>query len=68
MVEKTITSTDDEYNARFHAESPWVDRRTGTLSSGGYGSQVEQLEILGEQGIVAFQAHIADVKARVPKI
>ena len=37
-------------------------------AGGGYGEVTEQLEIIGEQGITAFQNHIAAVKAAIPKV
>lgn len=45
----------------------YADRRTKNIADGGYGTFSEQLEIIGEQGISAFQSHIAAVKARHPK-
>ena len=45
----------------------WVERRRANVADGGYGTQIEQLEILGEQGIDAYQQHIAAVKAAHPK-
>ncbi len=66
--------------ARIEAEDPtlnivdpptvaisWVNKRKAKVGDGGYGSFSEQLEILGEQGIDAYQQHIADVKAAHPK-
>jgi len=46
----------------------WEKQRRSTMVDGGYGTYAEQLELLGEQGIEAYLAHIADVKARIPKI
>ena len=45
----------------------WKGNRTSNVAGGGYGSFSEQLEILGEQGISAYQQHIAAVKAAHPK-
>lgn len=56
--------------ARHQAEqqaNAHLNKRLTTIADGGYGSTQEQLEILGEQGIEAFQAHIAAVKAAHPK-
>ena len=75
------SNTDDaaDLEARLAANEPglvvlaadstrtWPDRRQSPLDLGGYGTQIEQLEILGEQGIDAFQQHIAAVKAAHPK-
>jgi D-arabinose 1-dehydrogenase-like Zn-dependent alcohol dehydrogenase len=41
--------------------------RQKNIADGGYGTQSEQFEILGEQGIGPYQAHIAAVKAAHPK-
>ncbi len=52
------------------AEAPPVDyvtARTTTPFPDGYGTWQQQLEVLGEQGLDAFQAHTAAVKARFPK-
>ena len=45
----------------------WQEKRQASVGAGGYGLVTEQLEILGEQGLDAFQQHIADVKAAHPK-
>jgi hypothetical protein len=45
----------------------WEKSRKKNVASGGYGTDAEQWEILGEQGIDAFEQHIADVKAAHPK-
>ena len=42
-------------------------RRKQSRTDGGYGTTNEQLEIIGEQGIGAFQQHINAVKVRYPK-
>ncbi len=52
------------------AEAPPVDyvtARTTAPFPDGYGTWRQQLELLGEQGAAAFQAHAAAVKARFPK-
>lgn len=41
--------------------------RTANVADGGYGTIQEQLEMIGEQGYDAFQAHIQAVKAAHPK-
>ena len=41
----------------------WSQDRQTDIENGGYGTVKEQLEILGEQGIGAYQQHIAAVKA-----
>ena len=45
----------------------WLEKRQASVAGGGYGAITEQLEIIGEQGITAFQNHIAAVKAAIPK-
>lgn len=45
----------------------WLDKRLKSIADGGYGTVTEQLEIIGEQGIAPFKAHIATVKAAHPK-
>ena len=45
----------------------WQEKRQANVAGGGYGEVTEQLEIIGEQGIAAFQSHIAAVKAAIPK-
>ena len=45
----------------------WQEKRQANVAGGGYGEVTEQLEIIGEQGITAFQNHIAAVKAAIPK-
>ena len=46
----------------------WLEKRQANVAGGGYGAVTEQLEIIGEQGITAFQNHIAAVKAAIPKV
>ena len=48
-------------------EKSWVDKRTASMADGGYGTWSEQLEMIGEQGMDAYQAHIASVKSNNPK-
>ena len=48
-------------------EPHWIDKRLANMADGGYGSIVEQLEMIGEQGMDVFQAHIAKVKSDIPK-
>lgn len=48
-------------------EQSWEEKRTAKISSGGYGSITEQLEMIGEKGITAFKTHIQAVKTRYPK-
>ena len=45
----------------------WLEKRQANVAGGGYGEVTEQLEIIGEQGITAFQNHIAAVKSAIPK-
>ena len=49
------------------ASTQYQRDRQGSIIDGGYGTWGEQLEIIGEQGIGAFQSHIAAVKAAHPK-
>ena len=44
-----------------------IDARLAPIADGGYGTLGEQFEILGEQGVGAFQEHIAAVKLAHPK-
>ena len=48
-------------------EPHWIDKRLANVANGGYGSIGEQLEIIGEQGMDAYQSHIAKVKSDIPK-
>jgi len=48
-------------------EKSWTDKRTASMADGGYGTWSEQLEMIGEQGMTAYQAHIATVKSNHPK-
>ena len=48
-------------------EPHWIDKRLAKMADGGYGSIGEQLEMIGEQGMDVFQAHIAKVKSDIPK-
>jgi hypothetical protein len=57
-------NTPDAYVA---PEKSWQEKRQADIAGGGYGEITEQLEIIGEQGMTAFQDHIAAVKAAHPK-
>jgi hypothetical protein len=57
-------NTPDAYVA---PEKSWQEKRQADIAGGGYGEITEQLEIIGEQGMTVFQAHIAAVKAAHPK-
>lgn len=48
-------------------EKSWTDKRTASIADGGYGTWTEQLEMIGEQGMTVYQAHIATVKSNHPK-
>jgi len=48
-------------------EPHWIDKRLAKMADGGYGSIGEQLEMIGEQGMDVFQAHIAKIKSDIPK-
>ena len=54
--------------ATYVAPDPtWLEKRQANIAGGGYGEVTEQLEIIGEQGMDVYQAHIAAVKAAHPK-
>ena len=48
-------------------EPHWIDKRLANMENGGYGTTGEQLEMIGEQVMDAYQAHIAKVKSDIPK-
>ena len=48
-------------------EPTWLDKRLANMENGGYGTTGEQFEMIGEQGMDVYQAHIAKVKANIPK-
>ena len=48
-------------------EPHWIDKRLANMADGGYGTIGQQLEMIGEQGMDVFQAHIAKVKQDIPK-
>ncbi len=48
-------------------EPSWIDKRLANMASGGYGTTGEQFEMIGEQGMEVYQAHIAKVKSDIPK-
>ena len=48
-------------------EPSWLDKRLANMENGGYGTTGEQFEMIGEQGMEAYQAHIAKVKSDIPK-
>ena len=45
----------------------WQELRQASIADGGYGTIPEQMEMIGEQGIGVFQAHIASVKGAIRK-
>ena len=45
----------------------WQELRQASIADGGYGTIPEQMEMIGEQGIGVFQAHIASVKWAIHK-
>ena len=45
----------------------WQELRQASIADGGYGTIPEQMEMIGEQGIGVFQAHIASVKLTIAK-
>ena len=66
MVEEWINAGNTP--APYVAPEPhWIDKRLANVANGGYGSIGEQLEMIGEQGMDVFQAHIAKVKSDIPK-
>ena len=66
MVEEWINAgnTPTPYVA---PEPHWIDKRLANMENGGYGTIGEQLEMIGEQGMDVFQAHIAKIKQDIPK-
>ncbi len=48
-------------------EPSWLDKRLANMENGGYGTTGEQFEMIGEQGMDVYQAHIAKVKSDIPK-
>ena len=48
-------------------EPHWIDKRLANMENGGYGTTGEQFEMIGEQGMDVYQAHIAKVKTDIPK-
>ena len=48
-------------------EQHWIDKRLANMENGGYGTTGEQFEMIGEQGMEVYQAHIAKVKSDIPK-
>jgi len=48
-------------------EPSWIDKRLAKMADGGYGTTGEQFEMIGEQGMGVYQAHIAKVKTDIPK-
>ena len=48
-------------------EPSWLDKRLANMADGGYGTTGEQFEMIGEQGMEVYQAHIAKVKTDIPK-
>jgi len=48
-------------------EPTWLDKRLANMENGGYGTTGEQFEMIGEQGMEVYQAHIAKVKSDIPK-
>jgi hypothetical protein len=55
-----------EYEAHLLAGA-YIPLRQASIADGGYGTIPEQLEMIGEQGIGVFQAHIASVKGAIRK-
>ena len=48
-------------------EPSWIDKRLANMADGGYGTTGEQFEMIGEQGMEVYQAHIVKVKSDIPK-
>ena len=48
-------------------EPSWIEKRLANMADGGYGTTGEQFEMIGEQGMEVYQAHIAKVKTDIPK-
>lgn len=67
---KPVKMTDEEYNAYIAGITPektWQEKRRASIAEGGYGTWQEQLEMINEQGLEAWQAHCAQVKLNIPK-
>ena len=66
MIQEWIDegNTPDPYVA---PEPHWIDKRLANMADGGYGTTGEQFEMIGEQGMEVYQAHIAKVKTDIPK-
>jgi hypothetical protein len=66
MIQKWIDegNTPEPYVA---PEPSWLDKRLANMADGGYGTTGEQFEMIGEQGMDVYQAHIAKVKSDIPK-
>lgn len=70
MLGEYSKPTEQECNegiAALQAEHNWLSARTASMADGGYGTWAEQLEMIGEQGMTVYQAHIATVKSNHPK-
>ena len=65
MVDENY-SEEDWANA-LKSEKSWLDKRLANMENGGYGTTGEQFEMIGEQGMEVYQAHIAKVKTDIPK-
>jgi len=66
MIQEWIDegNTPDPY---VEPEPHWIDKRLANMENGGYGTTGEQFEMIGEQGMEVYQAHIAKVKTDIPK-
>ena len=66
MIQEWIDegNTPDPY---VEPEPHWIDKRLTNMENGGYGTTGEQFEMIGEQGMEVYQAHIAKVKSDIPK-
>ena len=66
MIQEWIDdgNTPDPY---VEPEQHWIDKRLANMENGGYGTTGEQFEMIGEQGMDVYQAHIAKVKTDIPK-
>ena len=67
MMEEVELGTSEIIDKPLDHVPTWSDKRREKVASGGYGTWQEQMEIIGEQGIDAFQEHIQTVKAAIPK-
>jgi hypothetical protein len=55
--------TDEEYAVRF----PKPEKTAIELRQAEYGSAIEQIEFITENGLTAWKAKVSEIKTRIPK-